>query len=109
MTNRNLRKRDNLRLLPEFVSKVEDRKDRDVDVRRNECLIVPVALDENRVPTSQQEDNERDQGEPSSVRLEWCLPRKFRAIDSLCLATVVEAQINSGDDHPAQQISTIKT
>jgi hypothetical protein len=64
-----------------------------------------LALDEDGVATSQQEDNERDQRKPSSIWLERCLPRKFRAIDSLFLATVVEAQIYCGDDHPRNYCS----
>jgi len=59
MTDRNLRKRDDLRLLPKFVAKVENGEDRDVDVRRNERLVTPVSLDENRISTSQQKDKER--------------------------------------------------
>ena len=47
MTDRNLRKRDDLRLLPKFVAKVENGEDRDVDVRRNERLVTLVSLDEN--------------------------------------------------------------
>jgi hypothetical protein len=42
MSDRNLGKRDDLRLLPELISKVENGEDRDVDVRRNESLIAPA-------------------------------------------------------------------
>jgi hypothetical protein len=81
MPNGDLSEWNNLRLLDKFVSEVKDDEDRDIDVRRNERLVVPathknqrfrakrsfgkgnlLSLDENGVSTSQKKDNERDQG-----------------------------------------------
>jgi hypothetical protein len=81
MPNGDLSEWNNLRLLDKLVSEVKDDEDRDIDVRRNERLVVPathnnqrlrakrnfgkgnlLSFDENGVSTSQKKDNERGQG-----------------------------------------------
>lgn len=75
MLDRDLRKRDDLRLLGEFESKIKYEDNWDVDVGRNESLSVPLSMDEHNVASKEQENRERYERHPGSKWLEWCLPR----------------------------------
>jgi hypothetical protein len=46
--NRDLIKWDNLRLLDILVREVKNEKDRDIDIRRNESLVAPAAMNMNQ-------------------------------------------------------------
>lgn len=59
----------------------------DADVRRDEVLNVPLALEENGEAAGEGDDDGADEADPGSVRLEGGLPGERVATDALNLAS----------------------
>ena len=56
MLDRDLRKRDDFRLFPELESEVQQNDDGDIDVGRDECLGVPLSVNEDDITTEEQQN-----------------------------------------------------
>lgn len=91
-------------LLNVFVNEVHSNDDRKVQVVGNERLIIPMAMDERLVSTSEEKYDEHDQGNPCAPGLERRSPWQLGVtVNSLSLASVVESQICDANDRPVDE------
>lgn len=103
MSDRDILQSHNLRLPRELVAKVQHEDERDVEVRGEERLGVPVALDKYGVAGGEEDDGEGDETRPCGVGLEGPLPWELVATDTLFLHTVVETEVDEADDDPVDE------
>lgn len=106
LANWNLTQRDDLRLPRELVPEVKYENERDIEVRREERLGIPVAFDEDGVASGEKNDRERDEAGPRCVRLERTLPWEFIAADALLLHTIVETEVDEANNDPVNEGSS---
>ena len=111
--NGRIQQRYHFRLLDPLVTVIKYKDDRDINISRDERLRVPsvsvsseidirnrddlLAVDEGCIATSQQQDDERDESYPCSVRLEVALPWQSITADALSFHGVEEPEINHAD------------
>lgn len=103
MSDRDILQSHDLCLPRELVAKVQHEDERDVEVRGEERLGVPVALDEDGVAGGEEDDGEGEEACPCGVGLEGAFPWELVAADTLFLHAVVEAEIDEADDDPVDE------
>ena len=100
MANGHLLQRHDPRPLHDLEAEVQHQDQRDVEVRGEERLGVPEAVDEDGVALGEEDDDEGEEAGPGGVGLEGAAPGELGAGDALALATVEEAEVDEADDDP---------
>jgi len=102
--NRDFRQRNNLGLEPQFVNDIYNHNKWQVEVSRDECFSAPMAVHKGSEPSSKEKEDVHNQRDPGCVWLERRCPGELRVtIDSLLLASVIEAKIDNTDADPVHQ------
>ncbi len=79
LLNRHLIQRHNLSLGQELVAKEEREDERDVEVRREERLRIPITVNEDRVSSREEDDEKGNEAYPGGIRLERGFPGQLIA------------------------------
>lgn len=96
---------DHLGLLGKLVAEIQDEDDGDVDIRRDERLCRPVAVDKGSVAAGYQQEGEEGERCPRKIGLERAFPRELAAVDSLGFAAIEEAEVHDTDYRPGLNVS----